>query len=120
MSFDPTIAWKASPTRTPPPICTSAPILKPRWSEERGRRERVKKYTMRGVPQSFDSTFEASLRQCCIAATGPLESKFLNHREESRITAPSQSASILHKFFMLESRKNHIFKALGVAMGISG
>jgi len=24
MSFDPTIAWKASPTRTPPPICTSA------------------------------------------------------------------------------------------------
>jgi hypothetical protein len=32
MSYDPTIAWKASPTRTPPPICTSVPILKPRWS----------------------------------------------------------------------------------------
>jgi len=26
MSYDPTIAWKASPTRTPPPICTSAPF----------------------------------------------------------------------------------------------
>ena len=25
--------WKASPTRTPPPICTSAPCLQPRWSE---------------------------------------------------------------------------------------
>jgi hypothetical protein len=25
MSFNLTIAWKASPTRTPPPICTSAP-----------------------------------------------------------------------------------------------
>src|SRR6202000_2123614 len=23
----------ASPTRTPPPICTSAPCLEPRWSE---------------------------------------------------------------------------------------
>jgi hypothetical protein len=75
---------------------------------------------MHGVPQSFDSMLAASLRQCCIAATGPLESKFLNHRAESRIPAPSQSASILHKFFMLESRKNHIFKTLGVAMGISG
>jgi hypothetical protein len=32
MDHDPTIAWKASPTRTPPPICTSAPFLKPRWS----------------------------------------------------------------------------------------
>ncbi|CCE08543.1 hypothetical protein BRAS3843_2770025 [Bradyrhizobium sp. STM 3843] len=32
MSPEPTIAWKASPTRTPPPICTSAPFLKPRWS----------------------------------------------------------------------------------------
>jgi hypothetical protein len=29
----PTIAWKASPTRTPPPICTSAPCLEPRWSK---------------------------------------------------------------------------------------
>src|ERR1700712_4152586 len=29
-----TLAWKASPTRTPPPICTSTPFLKPRWYEE--------------------------------------------------------------------------------------
>ena len=29
----PTIAWKASPTRTPPPICTSTPCLEPRWSK---------------------------------------------------------------------------------------
>jgi hypothetical protein len=34
MRLNPTIAWKASPTRTPPPICTSAPFLKPRWSQE--------------------------------------------------------------------------------------
>jgi len=34
MNVEPTIAWKASPTRTPPPICTSAPFPKPRWSEE--------------------------------------------------------------------------------------
>ncbi len=47
MSHDPTIAWKASPTRTPPPICTSAPFLKPRWSQDRGRREQLKKYTKR-------------------------------------------------------------------------
>jgi hypothetical protein len=75
---------------------------------------------MRGVPQSFDSMFAVSLRECCIAATARFESKFLNHRAESRVLAPSQSASILHKFFMLGSRKNRIFKALGVAMGISG
>lgn len=42
IGFRPTIAWKASPTRTPPPICTSAPFLKPRWSQDRGRRERLK------------------------------------------------------------------------------
>jgi len=51
MSFGPTIAWKASPTRTPPPICTSAPFLKPRWSQDRGRREQNWNYTMRGVSQ---------------------------------------------------------------------
>src|SRR6516225_7299149 len=32
MGFGPTIAWKASPTRIPPPICTSTPFPKPRWS----------------------------------------------------------------------------------------
>ena len=34
MRSNPTIAWKASLTRTPPPICTSAPFPKPRWSQE--------------------------------------------------------------------------------------
>ena len=34
MSYNPSIAWKASLTRTPPPICTPAPFPKPRWSEE--------------------------------------------------------------------------------------
>ena len=43
MSHGPTIAWKASPTRTPPPICTSAPFPKPRWSKDRGRREPFEK-----------------------------------------------------------------------------
>jgi hypothetical protein len=52
MSFGPTIAWKASPTRTPPPICTSAPFLKPRWSQDRGAASGFKKYTMRGFSQS--------------------------------------------------------------------
>jgi len=27
MRLNPTTAWRASPTRTPPPICTSAPFL---------------------------------------------------------------------------------------------
>lgn len=30
--------FEASPTCTPPPICTLAPFPKPRWSEDRGRR----------------------------------------------------------------------------------
>ena len=34
MDLTPPITWKASPTRTPPPICTSAPNLNPRWSQE--------------------------------------------------------------------------------------
>jgi hypothetical protein len=53
MGHDPTIAWKAPPTRTPPPICTSAPFLKPRWSQDRGRCEPIKKYTMGDFPQSI-------------------------------------------------------------------
>jgi hypothetical protein len=97
MRFNPTIAWKASPTRTPPPICTSAPFLKPRWSQEPWAPRTIKKYTMRGFPQSFDSMFATSLRQCCSAAIMRLESKFLNHRIESRITASSWSSSIFHK-----------------------
>ena len=40
LDHHPTIARKASPTRTPPPICASAPFLKPRWSQDRGRCER--------------------------------------------------------------------------------
>jgi hypothetical protein len=75
---------------------------------------------MRGFPQSFDSVFAASLRQCCSAATARLESKFLNHRTESRITALSSGSSIFHKMVMFGSRKKRIFKALRVAMGISG
>jgi hypothetical protein len=31
-----TIAWRASPTRTSPPICASALVLNPRWSQGRG------------------------------------------------------------------------------------
>ena len=120
MSFDPTIAWKASPTRAPPPICTSAPFLKPRWSQEPWAPRTIKKYTMRGFPQSFDSMFAASLRKCCRAATVRLESKFLNHRTESRIMASPSGSSIFHKLVTFDCRQNRIFKALGVAMGISG
>ena len=53
MGHDPTIAWKAPPTRTPPPICTSTPFLKPRWSQDRGRREHLNKYTMDDFSQSI-------------------------------------------------------------------
>lgn len=38
MGFEPTLLVEASPTCTPPPICTLAPFPKPRWSEDRGRR----------------------------------------------------------------------------------
>jgi len=51
-----TIAWKASPTRTPPPICTSAPFLKPRWSKDRGRRERFRNTRCAATRNAFDST----------------------------------------------------------------
>jgi hypothetical protein len=51
----PTLLWvlnrqslvEASPTCTPPPICTLAPFLKPRWSQDRGRCGRPKEYTKR-------------------------------------------------------------------------
>jgi hypothetical protein len=45
--FQPEHRWKASLTCTPPPICTYAPVLKPRWSEEPQAPRRLKKYTMR-------------------------------------------------------------------------
>lgn len=73
MGFDPTIAWKASPTRTPPPICTSAPFLKPRWSQDRGRREPFKEYTMGDFSQSGSSHMRgesSSLLQCCRCLSG--------------------------------------------------
>jgi hypothetical protein len=120
MKFDPTIAWKASPTRAPPPICTSAPLLKPRWSQEPQASRTIKKYTMRGFPQSLDSMFAASLRECCNAATAGLESKFLNHCTESRIMASSWCRSIFHKLVTFDCEQNRIFKALRLAMGISG
>jgi hypothetical protein len=55
---DTTIAWKASPTRTPPPICTSAPFLKPRWSYDRGRREQIRNTRCGATRNAFDSTSE--------------------------------------------------------------
>ena len=86
MGHDPTIAWKASPTRTPPPICTFAPFLKPRWSQDRGRREQGSNYTMGDFSQSPDFTRAESLGECCNAAVVCPESKFLNHRKESRVS----------------------------------
>src|ERR1700751_2312624 len=53
-----TIAWKASPTRTPPPICTSAPFLKPRWSYNRRRREQFRNTRCVATRNAFDSTSE--------------------------------------------------------------
>ncbi len=84
MSYEAAIAWRASRTRTPPPICTCAPFPKPRWSLDRGRRERSKKYTMGDFPQSFDSCFRDESQpvlQECITFS---KAKFLNRREESR------------------------------------
>jgi hypothetical protein len=119
MSLDPTFAWRASLTRTPPPICTSAPFLKPRWSQDRGRCERFKKYTMHDFRQSSETASEASLRRGDRGGAAPHESKFLNHREESRV---SQISSQPQKIFIknLSSlRREVVFQPLGVAMGIS-
>jgi hypothetical protein len=54
--------------------------VRPRFSnradlESRGRRERLKKYTMGNFPQSFDSMFAMSLRRCCCAAIALFESQ---------------------------------------------
>jgi hypothetical protein len=54
--------------------------VRPRFSnradlESRGRRERLKKYTMRNFPQSFDSMLAMSQRRCCHAAIVGLESQ---------------------------------------------
>lgn len=46
---------KASPTCTPPPICTLAPFLKPRWSQDRGRRERLRDTACAETRKAFDS-----------------------------------------------------------------
>jgi hypothetical protein len=59
------------------------PVLKPRWSESRGRRERYKKYTMGEFPQCVESRCAPSQRPCCSAGGLGLESKVLNRRIES-------------------------------------
>ena len=56
MDWKPTIAWKASPTCAPPPICTSASFLKPRWSQDRGRREQFRNTRCVAARNEFDST----------------------------------------------------------------
>ena len=73
IGFRPTIAWKASPTRTPPPICTSATFLKPRWSQDRGRCEPSNRNTMRDFSQSVSLQVRRdSLRllHCCVGRCG--------------------------------------------------
>ena len=48
MSYQLSFAWKASLTRTPPPICTSAPGSKTALVlKSRGRRELLNEYTKR-------------------------------------------------------------------------
>ena len=86
MGHDPTIAWKAPPTRTPPPICTSAPFLKPRWSQDRGRREQLRNTRWTISRNPFERKPIASLCECCNAAVVCLESKFLNPRAESGVS----------------------------------
>ena len=54
-SWNPPIAWKAPPTRTPPPICTSAPVLKPRWSQDRGRCGHLRNTPCVAARNAFDS-----------------------------------------------------------------
>src|SRR5579859_59465 len=119
MGHGPTIAWKASPTRTPPPICTSAPFPKPRWSKDRGRREPLRNTQCEISRNQFDHRSRPSLSRCCSAAVADCESKFLNHREESRV---SQILPQSQKFFIKYLRllgERPIFEMLRVAMWIS-
>jgi hypothetical protein len=119
MSFGPTIAWKASPTRTPPPICTSAPFLKPRWSQDRGAASRFKKSRCAISRNPFDDGSATTPGHCCSAAIARLESKFLIHREESRV---SQISSHSQKIFiknLTSLRRDPLFEVLGGAMWIS-
>jgi hypothetical protein len=74
---------------------------------------------MRDFSQSSDTGGEASPRHSDSAAVAHLESKFLNHREESRMSQiSSQSQKIFIKYLSSPTREP-LFQTLGVTMGIS-
>jgi hypothetical protein len=74
---------------------------------------------MRDFSQSSDTGGEASPRHSGGAAVAHLESKFLNHREESWVSQiSSQSQKIFIKYLSLPAREP-LFRTLGVTMGIS-
>lgn len=126
MSSDPTIAWKASPTRTPPPICTSAPFLKPRWSQNRGRRERFRNTRCVAARNAFDSTWErrnprqrsARSRKASETRKQVFESAQKIVHSNCAVTNCDVLQKKIYKSFKQEP-SNRFFQTLHPAMGIS-
>jgi hypothetical protein len=52
MSFDPTNALESVANARTAADLHVRPVLKPRWSKDRERRERLNSYTMQDFPQS--------------------------------------------------------------------
>ena len=124
--WNPTIAWKASPTRTPPPICTSAPFPKPRWSQDRGRREQFRNTRCTAARNAFDSTAARSIpvrptgrhRESCETRKQVFESPQKIARSRCAVTICDVLQKNIYKSFKLEPTER-FFQTLLPAMGIS-
>ena len=121
-----TIAWKASPTRTPPPICTSAPFPKPRWSQDRGRREQFRNTRCAAARNAFDSTRSRPIpaqrvhrhRDASETRKQVFESPHEIARTKRAVTIREVLQKKIYKSFKQEA-SNRFFETLHPAMGIS-
>jgi len=116
----------ASPTCTPPPICTLAPFPIPRWSQDRGRRWRLKEYTMRKDSQRNWFRLEASKNLTSVNAardlfTGYEASFWIRAQIRKRPVSCDNSRSPPKIFYKSVTRATRgvIFQMLVIAMSIS-
>jgi hypothetical protein len=120
MSYQPSIAWKASLTRIPPPICASA--LGSKTALVLRAVSAANEYRNTPSAASDNPLFvprRLSLRLCCGAAIAKHESKFLNQRVDSRV---SQVDARRQKIFIKNLRSISgaaIFKQVDATMGVS-
>jgi hypothetical protein len=91
MGLESTIAWKASPTCTPPPICTLAPVSKTALvSRSWALRTTKGIHDAQRLAMHLIHHWRNQFFICVNGARGivhRLETKFLNRRAESRTSA---------------------------------